>query len=523
MSGRTSYRRRHSLFAMAFLAVVLNVSSLVTAEDATLYFFTSDGCPPCRQVEPMLEALTHQGLSITKVDVNAYPAWVQKYKIQATPTLVLVKDNREMFRHSGLIDQSTVKQWFAQANAQSSPTPPPAVVLPAARTRPPAISPPSASKGAPHSPTLHQGTRTPANNIEKIAMNATVRLRVEDPEGFSYATGTVIHSHEGEWLVLTCGHVFRDSGGKGTITAEYDFADNRPRTVTAKLISYDAEARDVALVAVQANASIQPVELATLSASVDAGHDVFSIGCDHGENPTIRRTKIKNQAKYDGVKKYEIFGRPVVGRSGGGLFNAQGQLVGVCNAAAVDYDEGIYSSLSNIHHQIATVDLQHLFGAAPMQIAQNNGPNGVQSSSPTLPTWETVPGTANSGDGLAITAGTWDSNSPPSYNKVGGNPASIPPVNSLQLIENDRPFATTLGAFTTDDMEVTVLVRSRSNPAMTESITLPSPSPELLEYLKMVAAQRAERRATTVADLRNGMPVTPPPQDSATYRAQSPR
>ena len=71
--------------------------------------------------------------------------------------------------------------------------------------------------------------------------------------------------------------------------------------------------------------------------------------------------KSKNRAAYDGAIKYDIYGRPVDGRSGGGLFNEKGELIGICNAAAVEVDEGIYTALETMHWQIAQVNLEHLF------------------------------------------------------------------------------------------------------------------------------------------------------------------
>ena len=56
---------------------------------------------------------------------------------------------------------------------------------------------------------------------------ASVRLRVEDPDGRSCGSGTIIDSRGGEALVLTCGHIFRDSHGKGRI--EVDLFANPPQ------------------------------------------------------------------------------------------------------------------------------------------------------------------------------------------------------------------------------------------------------------------------------------------------------
>src|SRR5262249_12699295 len=44
-----------------------------------------------------------------------------------------------------------------------------------------------------------------------------VRLKVADSKGNSVGSGTIIDARQDEALVLTCGHIFRDSDGKGEI------------------------------------------------------------------------------------------------------------------------------------------------------------------------------------------------------------------------------------------------------------------------------------------------------------------
>ena len=73
---------------------------------------------------------------------------------------------------------------------------------------------------------------------------ASVRLRVEDPQGHSCGSGTIIDARAGgEALVLTCGHLFRDSKGTGKI--EVDVYGPAPAVrVPGRLVAYDLE-RDV--------------------------------------------------------------------------------------------------------------------------------------------------------------------------------------------------------------------------------------------------------------------------------------
>ena len=56
---------------------------------------------------------------------------------------------------------------------------------------------------------------------------------MEDANGHSYGTGTIIDARGGEALVLTCGHIFRDSDGKGPITIDLVGLET-PRQVAGK-------------------------------------------------------------------------------------------------------------------------------------------------------------------------------------------------------------------------------------------------------------------------------------------------
>jgi hypothetical protein len=275
------------------------------------------------------------------------------------------------------------------------------------------------------------------------AFQSTIRLTVEDPQGKSYATGTVIHRHGDEYLAITCGHVFRDSNGTGRITVDYGFEQGNHASAQGQLIQYDADARDVGLVAFRAPREIAPTPIAPLTFPIQQGDQVFSLGCDHGEDPSLRTTHILRTALYDGAHKYDTQGRPVDGRSGGGLFSAGGQLIGICNAAAVNEDEGVYSALENIYWQLSQAKLVHLFQSP-------QAPEGMIAASPTF-------------EGR-LDVRTQDENTP------------------MQAVHGDT--------------EIIVLVRSRNNPENVETIAIPRPSTQLLN---LVHSLRQSEGATRVA------------------------
>ena len=195
-------------------------------------------------------------------------------------------------------------------------------------------------------------------------MQATVRLKVMDGGGQSYGTGTIIHTHGDEALVLTCGHLFRESKGAGQIQVTL-FAPGASRPVAGTLLVYEAEQRDVALVSIRPGVPVTPIQVGSPQYHPRPGDPVFTIGCNHGENPTIQESVITAVDRYLGPPNLEVRGHPVEGRSGGGLFSANGQLIGVCNAADLQEDRGIYAGPATICLELKRINLANICATEP--------------------------------------------------------------------------------------------------------------------------------------------------------------
>ncbi|MBW3597837.1 MAG: trypsin-like peptidase domain-containing protein [Planctomycetes bacterium] len=199
---------------------------------------------------------------------------------------------------------------------------------------------------------------------EERAMAASVRLKIDDGQFFSYATGTIIAVQpDGEALILTCGHVFRDSQGRGAIAVEL-FGPQRQGPMPGRLVAYDLN-RDLGIVSIRLSGTADPVQLAGAEAFVRENMRTFSIGCDRGAEPTIREGRITGVNRYLGTPNLEASGRPVVGRSGGGLFDAAGSLIGVCRAADSEADEGVYVSYQAIRDQLQEWRLGDILRTSP--------------------------------------------------------------------------------------------------------------------------------------------------------------
>ena len=471
--------------ARVFLKTVLccgfwMLASIANAqENHMLYFFTNDGCAPCKLVVPVVNQLKSEGFPVTIIKASQHPDWVEAFRASQTPALYLTRGNRVLNYHFGVMRKSEILNWFSAAGVRSGGR---AAGNDLAKAAPSATQPPqkkiSIKRGNDtplsefKSSTLHQGTSIAASSIEAKAIAATVRLKVEDDLGISFATGTVVHRHGGESLVVTCGHVFRESQGKGKITAEFGFSDGRVVEVPGQLLDYDANAKDIALVQIQNGIhEVEVVPVAMQATEINRGNKVFSIGCDHGKAPTIRRTAIKNIAYYDKALKYDIFGRPVNGRSGGGLFNHRGELVGVCNAAAVEVDEGVYSALETIRGQIAQNNLEHLFdGQARSSIAAAAPRSSGSDAMVDLP---------RSGSGA------------PSASFASA-------ANPISKVSLETPVSSSMA----HDREVTIMVQSKTNAGDNRLIRIPNPTRNLINYLESMDDTSPSVRSLNVASWR---------------------
>jgi hypothetical protein len=246
-----------------------------------------------------------------------------------------------------------------------SPASTPAV-LPLAAAAPARPLPPATP-----TPALAPGDRAA---LEQRLLAATARLRVDDGKGVSWGTGTVIDCREGEALILTCGHIFRDSQGQGRVEVDL-FAPGGPRGLAGQVISWDLK-RDLALVSIFTNVPIEPAKVGGPQRTTAAGEAVATVGCDGGQDPTIHLSRVNGIDKYLGPANVQVAGQPVQGRSGGGLFGIDGTLLGVCNAADPTDNEGLFAALPAIHEQLDEAGLAFVYRSVYPSgaVAEASGP-----------------------------------------------------------------------------------------------------------------------------------------------------
>ncbi|RWZ88909.1 MAG: hypothetical protein EO766_07140 [Hydrotalea sp. AMD] len=75
----------------------------------TLVDFGADWCPPCRKMQPVLEALKNtygSKLNIVKIDAGKQSNIMKQMNLPAIPVFIIYKNGQEVFRKNGIVAQS---------------------------------------------------------------------------------------------------------------------------------------------------------------------------------------------------------------------------------------------------------------------------------------------------------------------------------------------------------------------------------------------------------------------------------
>lgn len=69
--------------------------------------FKAQWCKPCLNIAPILDEIEKEtGVEIQKIDVDDNEEMVIAYGIRNIPTLIFLKDNQIVYKHSGTISKN---------------------------------------------------------------------------------------------------------------------------------------------------------------------------------------------------------------------------------------------------------------------------------------------------------------------------------------------------------------------------------------------------------------------------------
>ncbi|MBX7167516.1 MAG: trypsin-like peptidase domain-containing protein [Pirellulales bacterium] len=536
---------------MGAVHVALLAVAAIGSTDTVLLDFQAPWCGPCQRMAPIVAQLQAQQFPIRTVDFDSNHELATRYGVNSIPCFVLIKDGQEVDRIVGAVQERELVEmcarhgvgpaapaqkpglfggalsrigggkWFGRGREAAPPVPggadpdaaarqayaeapafePPPAAIPTAATFAPAAAPPAELAGAPTmpappamSPIGPAAPEQPASAPGADALlAATVRLRIQEPNGHSVGTGTIVDAREGEALVVTCAHVFRESKGQGQITV--DLFTPAVANLPGRMISYDLES-DVALVAFRPGGPVSIARVAPAMFNVREGDGVLTIGCNHGEPPTVVSSQVLSLNKFAGAPNLQIAGQPVQGRSGGGLFSREGYLIGVCNAADPQDNQGLFAALPAVQSELDKMQLSDVYRATPadLQMAAASATPQMPDQMPLAPP-PAAPHAVTAPPAAAMVpvalANSTSAPPPLAPTMPTGAAASMTPEERATLAELESR---------TGDAEVICVIRPLNNPqAKSEIIVLNQASPEFIRQLSAAKAQRPQRQLTSLA------------------------
>ena len=83
---------------------------VLKSEKTVLVDFYADWCGPCKMLSPVVDevAQENEDIKVVKINVDEAQNVAMKYNIMSIPTLVVIKNSREVARSVGVVDKSEI-------------------------------------------------------------------------------------------------------------------------------------------------------------------------------------------------------------------------------------------------------------------------------------------------------------------------------------------------------------------------------------------------------------------------------
>ena len=90
---------------------------VLAGERPVLVEFGAAWCPPCRALEPIVDALAEArtDVKVVKVDIDAAPVVSARYRVRAAPTVLVFRAGKVAGQHVGLTTREKLERMLADS------------------------------------------------------------------------------------------------------------------------------------------------------------------------------------------------------------------------------------------------------------------------------------------------------------------------------------------------------------------------------------------------------------------------
>ena len=83
---------------------------VLESQEPVLVDFYADWCGPCKMLSPVVDevAQENEDVKVVKINVDEAQDFAMEYKVMSIPTLVVIKNSREVARSVGVVDKSEI-------------------------------------------------------------------------------------------------------------------------------------------------------------------------------------------------------------------------------------------------------------------------------------------------------------------------------------------------------------------------------------------------------------------------------
>ncbi|MBL8817356.1 MAG: trypsin-like peptidase domain-containing protein [Planctomyces sp.] len=497
--------------ALLVLMLAVNTASetpsspSTAAPDIVLLDFTATYCPPCQQMLPIIQRLEDEGFPVQRIDTTEHPELLQKFRVNGIPTFILLKDGKEIWRKVGQTPEYELRDVLersgaAKENRQSAAmeSEQPEIEVPVrsddavgeeevTRSNTPPTAAASGNRredgtlggffrgllkgnanGNREFPTFRgqdPSSEIELNDLLRNAAAATVRVKVTGKRLQDVGTGTIIHSTTGESIILTCAHIFLGQQKDALVEVEM-FQDTKVLKFPAQVVSGDHNS-DLAILKIRTTSQMPFVPVMADPVALSVSQSLVSFGCNKGGVPSSLATRVVEINKWKGPSNVTCEVDPVQGRSGGGLFTMDGELVAVCSAADREVKTGLYMSHTAIVELLKRSKLEHVTmtrsaAGEDAAVAFQEG-RSVRDSNSARP---------------EVTAESVASNAP--VNPGFDVPEAVQPKQEVEVVpEFEENLPTMMGSGTS----VTVVIEPKVRGGKKRTVVIPNATPWLIELL----------------------------------------